>query len=134
MHVSGLVHSVQCTEEEFVAEICKCRVLCANCHRIKTAADRDSSRRRPRPGVLREVRQVRQPGSVVPLYIQIADWVAAEIDAGRLVPGAKFADSRDLADDWHVAYLTVRRAMRELRERGLVESRVGKGTFVTRPS
>jgi DNA-binding GntR family transcriptional regulator len=71
-------------------------------------------------------------GSVVPLYVQIADWVAAEIDAGRLVPGAKFADSRDLADDWGVAYMTVRRAMRELKERGLVESSVGKGTFVKR--
>ena len=36
---------------------------------------------------------------------------------------------RDLADEWGVAYQTVRRAMRELRERGLVVSRVGKGTF-----
>jgi GntR family transcriptional regulator len=70
------------------------------------------------------------PGSVTPLYEQVADWVAAEIEAGRLVPGAKFPDSRDLAYDWGVAYQTVRRAMRELKERGLVESRVGKGTYV----
>jgi DNA-binding GntR family transcriptional regulator len=70
------------------------------------------------------------PGSVTPLYEQVANWVAAEIASGRLAPGAKFADSRDLADDWGIAYQTVRRAMRELRERGLVESRVGKGTFV----
>jgi GntR family transcriptional regulator len=70
------------------------------------------------------------PGAVKPLYEQAADWVAAEIGAGRLAPGAKFADSRDLADEWGVAYQTVRRAMRELRDRGLVESRVGKGTFV----
>lgn len=70
------------------------------------------------------------PGSVTPLYEQVANWVAAEIEAGRLVPGAKFADSRDLAEEWGIAYQTVRRAMRELRERGLVESRVGKGTYV----
>jgi len=31
-----------------------------------------------------------------------------------------------------VAYQTVRRTMRELRDRGLVTSVVGKGTFVTR--
>lgn len=37
---------------------------------------------------------------------------------------------RDLADEWGVAYQTVRRAMRELRERGLIVSVVGKGTFV----
>jgi DNA-binding GntR family transcriptional regulator len=30
-----------------------------------------------------------------------------------------------------VAYQTIRRAMRELRERGLVASVVGKGTFIT---
>lgn len=70
------------------------------------------------------------PGSVKPLYEQAADWVAAEIEAGRLRPGQKFADSRDLADEWGIAYQTVRRAMQELKDRGLVESRVGKGTFV----
>jgi DNA-binding GntR family transcriptional regulator len=70
------------------------------------------------------------PGSVTPLYEQVANWVQAEVEAGRLKPGAKFADSRDLAEEWGIAYQTVRRAMRELRERGLVESRVGKGTFV----
>lgn len=70
------------------------------------------------------------PGSAVPLYEQLADWVAARIAAGDLAPGAKFADSRELAEDWGVAYQTVRRAMRELADRGLVVSRVGKGTFV----
>jgi DNA-binding GntR family transcriptional regulator len=70
------------------------------------------------------------PGSVVPLYEQLADWIAGEIEAGRLAPGAKFADSRDLAEQWGVAYQTVRRTMQELRERGLVVARVGKGTYV----
>lgn len=70
------------------------------------------------------------PSAAKPLYEQIADWVAGEISAGRLVPGQKFPDSRDLAEEWEVGYLTVRRAMRELAERGLVVSRVGKGTFV----
>lgn len=73
------------------------------------------------------------PGSVKPLYEQIADWVQAEIESGRLEPGAKFADSRDLAEEWQVAYQTVRRAMAELRDRGLVVSRVGKGTYVAAP-
>jgi DNA-binding GntR family transcriptional regulator len=71
------------------------------------------------------------PGSVKPLYEQLADWIAAQIAAGRLKPGDKFPDSRDLAEDWGVAYQTVRRTMRELSERGLVVARVGKGTFVS---
>lgn len=72
------------------------------------------------------------PGSATPLYEQIADWVQAEVEAGRMVPGQKFADSRELAEDWGVAYLTVRRAVAELVERGLVVSRQGKGTFIAR--
>lgn len=73
------------------------------------------------------------PGSVTPLYEQLADWIAGEITAGRLAPGSKFADSRELAERWGVAYQTVRRTMAALRERGLVVSRVGKGTFVAGP-
>lgn len=71
------------------------------------------------------------PGSAKPLYEQIADWVQGEIESGDLAPGQKFADSRDLAEEWGVGYLTVRRAFRELAERGLVTARVGKGTFVS---
>lgn len=72
------------------------------------------------------------PGSVVPIYEQVADWVQRQIEEGLMPPGAKFADSRELAERWGIGYQTVRRAMRELTERGLVEARVGKGTFVAR--
>ncbi len=68
--------------------------------------------------------------SATPLYEQAADYVAAAIAAGELERGQKLPSERDLADAWGIGYLTVRRAMRELRERGLVVSRVGKGTFV----
>jgi GntR family transcriptional regulator len=70
------------------------------------------------------------PASVTPLYEQAADYVADRIERGDLRPGQKLPAERDLADEWGIAYQTVRRAMRELRERGLVVSRVGKGTFV----
>ena len=72
--------------------------------------------------------------SVTPLYEQVADYVEAQIASGDLKPGQKFPDMRELAEDWGIAYQTVRRAMRELRERGLVVSRVGKGTFVQNPT
>ena len=70
------------------------------------------------------------PASAVPLFEQAADWVAGQIERGELAHGQKLPAERDLADEWGIAYQTVRRAMRELRERGLVVSRVGKGTFV----
>jgi GntR family transcriptional regulator len=69
--------------------------------------------------------------SVVPLYEQAAGYVAHQIAAGELEPGQKLPAERDLADAWGIGYQTVRRAMQELRDRGLVVSRVGKGTFVT---
>jgi DNA-binding GntR family transcriptional regulator len=70
------------------------------------------------------------PDSATPLFEQAADYVAARIAAGELAPGQKLPAERDLADQWGIGYQTVRRAMRELRERGLVVSRVGKGTFI----
>ena len=70
------------------------------------------------------------PVSPVPLYEQAADWVASAIASGELDHGQKLPSERDLADQWQIGYQTVRRAMRELRERGLIVSVVGKGTFV----
>ena len=70
------------------------------------------------------------PDSPVPLYVQAADYLAARIASGDLAPGSRLPAERDLADQWGIAYQTVRRTMRELRERGLVTSVVGKGTFV----
>jgi GntR family transcriptional regulator len=70
------------------------------------------------------------PSSVVPLYEQAADHIAAAIASGDLTPGDKLPAERDLAEDWGIGYLTVRHAIAVLRERGLVVSRVGKGTFV----
>lgn len=70
------------------------------------------------------------PGSVVPLYEQAADYVEAKIRSGELPRGSKLPGERDLAIEWGVAYETARRAVRELKDRGLVVSRVGKGTFI----
>ncbi|RIQ26886.1 GntR family transcriptional regulator [Jiangella rhizosphaerae] len=64
------------------------------------------------------------------LYVAIADHIVARIDAGELRPGARLAPERELAVEYGVAYLTVRRAMQELRERGRILTVHGKGTFV----
>ncbi|MFJ5939138.1 winged helix-turn-helix domain-containing protein [Streptomyces sp. NPDC093071] len=60
-------------------------------------------------------------------------YVAARIAAGELTPGARLPAERDLAEEYGVAYLTVRRAARVLRERGLILTVHGKGTFVADP-
>jgi DNA-binding GntR family transcriptional regulator len=68
--------------------------------------------------------------SAVPLYEQAADWIAAHIADGRLEAGEQLPSERYLSDDWEIGYQTMRHAMQVLRERKLIVSRQGKGTFV----
>ena len=70
------------------------------------------------------------PGLV---YMQAANWIAGRIERGELKPGHKLPAERDLATQIGVGYMTVRRAMRELRDRGLIITVVGRGTFVAEP-
>ena len=67
------------------------------------------------------------------IYAAVADHVEARIRAGELQPGARLPSERDLAQEYGVAYLTVRRAAPVLRDRGLIETVHGRGTFVADP-
>lgn len=64
------------------------------------------------------------------MYQQLADIVAGMIEAGTLAVDRPIPAESRLADEYGVARLTARRAVRELRERGLVYTVQGKGTFV----
>jgi DNA-binding GntR family transcriptional regulator len=66
----------------------------------------------------------------VPIYVQIVDYVTARIESGDWEPGHRLPSERDMADRWGVAYLTIRRAMADLREKGLILSVQGRGTYV----
>lgn len=63
-------------------------------------------------------------------YMRIADAIAGKITSGVLRPGDKLPPEQDTAAEYGVAYNTARRAMQELRGRGLIETIWGKGTFV----
>ena len=67
------------------------------------------------------------------IYVQVANHIASRIEAGDLAPGARLAAERDLATEYGVAYDTIRRATALLRERGLIVTIVGRGTFVADP-
>ncbi|MBE3000129.1 winged helix-turn-helix transcriptional regulator [Nocardiopsis sp. HNM0947] len=64
----------------------------------------------------------------------VADHISAAVDTGKLRPGSRLPPERELAESYGVSYMTVRRAMKELRERGVVVSVHGKGTFIAEPS
>ena len=65
------------------------------------------------------------------VYVQVADHITARIEAGELAPGARLPAERDLATEYGVAYDTIRRATALLRDRGLILTIVGRGTYVT---
>jgi len=67
------------------------------------------------------------PGYV---YMAVADHIAARITAGELPAGARLPGERELAVEYQVALTTGRRAIQELRERGLVITLPAKGTYV----
>ena len=66
-----------------------------------------------------------------PLHRQVSRQIADQIASGALVPGQRLPPERTLAEQLAVSRVTVRRALKELGETGLVESFVGRGTFVT---
>lgn len=64
------------------------------------------------------------------VYMQIADDIAGQIERGELAPNARLHGEAALAEEYGAARMTIRRAIRELRERGLVIVVSGKGTYV----
>lgn len=67
-----------------------------------------------------------------PVYVwrQVADHIAARIRSGELQPGARLEGERELAEAYGVAVGTVRRAVEDLRERGLAVTLPAKGTYI----
>ena len=96
-----------------------------------------SGRRSARPALRTSARQppkiVRGPGTTA--HAQIEDWLADEIAVGALVPGDRLPTEHDLAAWLGVSRMTLRHALGELAQRGLVTRTVGRhgGTFVAAP-
>lgn len=66
------------------------------------------------------------------LWQQVSDDLRADIESSVLPSGSKLPGEIELAEIYGVARVTVRRAVADLRERGLVTVTLGRGTFVTR--
>ncbi|MEV7629991.1 GntR family transcriptional regulator [Actinoplanes sp. NPDC089786] len=66
----------------------------------------------------------------VPLYVQVADAVQTRIESGELLPNRPIPSENRLVQEYDVARGTARKSIQLLRERGLVTTVVGRGTFV----
>ncbi len=68
-----------------------------------------------------------------PLYIQIQEYLAEQIVSGSLKPETRIPSERELSSALGVSRMTVRRAITELVNEGLLERVHGAGTFVAKP-
>ncbi|MZG05511.1 GntR family transcriptional regulator [Streptomyces sp. SID5614] len=68
-----------------------------------------------------------------PKYLQVAERLRREITSGSWAPGAQLPVERELADTLAVSINTLRRAVSELVDEGIVQRRQGAGTFVSPP-
>jgi GntR family transcriptional regulator len=66
-----------------------------------------------------------------PLYLQIAAILRGQIEAGEIPPGRPVPSETQLMQRYEVARLTARKAVRVLRDEGLVEIVQGRGAYVT---
>jgi DNA-binding GntR family transcriptional regulator len=65
-----------------------------------------------------------------PLYLQVADDVQRRIESGELQPNRPIASENYMVQTYDVSRGTVRKAVEELRKRGLVFTVPQRGTYV----
>lgn len=66
-----------------------------------------------------------------PLYVAIADRLAADIRSGRWPDGSRLPPERVFCAQLSVSRTTLREALDELEQRGLISRHQGRGTFVS---
>lgn len=68
--------------------------------------------------------------SALPLYIQLSEFLAREIAAGHLLDGEKLPPERNMAIQLGTSVGTLRKALDELVDQGLLRRRHGSGNYV----
>ncbi|RYL90324.1 GntR family transcriptional regulator [Sporolactobacillus sp. THM7-4] len=69
--------------------------------------------------------------SPVPMYYQIEKYIKNLIENKNLQPGDLIPSERELTDQFHVSRMTVRQAIMDLVNMGILVRHKGKGTFVS---
>ena len=68
-----------------------------------------------------------------PLYVKLKRMIEEAVSSGRLQHGEALPPERDIADAAAISRVTVRKAIDELVDQGLLVRRHGSGTFVVKP-
>lgn len=70
--------------------------------------------------------------SDVPLYSQLKQMIAEKIENGEYPPDSKIPSEQEFCEEFEISRPTVRQAINELTNNGLLYRMKGKGTFVTK--
>jgi GntR family transcriptional regulator len=66
-----------------------------------------------------------------PFYQQLKDKIIDDIESGKLKHGDKLPSERELAEQYGISRMTARHTLSILEREGVVERRVGSGTFIS---
>jgi GntR family transcriptional regulator of arabinose operon len=66
-----------------------------------------------------------------PKYMKLVEWVKAQVESGEINPGEKLNSENELTEMFQISRQTVRRAIDELEEEGIIERRQGSGTYIS---
>lgn len=70
------------------------------------------------------------PSTPLPKYIQISEMLIRDIAAGRLGDGTRLAPEREMAAVLEISVGTLRKALRDLEAKGLLERVQGSGNYI----
>jgi len=82
---------------------------------------------------MREAKGIIDKNSVVPLYFQVKEYLRSQIQTGAYTTDELIPSERELAEEFEINRLTVRQAINELVQEGLLYRQRGIGTFVSAP-
>ncbi|WP_305985303.1 GntR family transcriptional regulator [Roseibium sp. MMSF_3544] len=71
-----------------------------------------------------------QSANALPLYLQISELLIRDIAAGRLIDGERLPPERDMADELGISIGTLRKALADLTDKGLLERIQGSGNYI----
>lgn len=67
----------------------------------------------------------------IPVYLQIHDEIKQMIEDGKWQVGDRLPSERELAESFSVSRMTLRQAIQTLADEGILERKVGSGTYVS---
>lgn len=70
--------------------------------------------------------------SKLPVYLRIHDQIKTEIEEGKWQVGDRLPSERELSEKFNVSRMTLRQAIQTLADEGILERKIGSGTYVAR--